>query len=134
MKRRDKAIVILAIVTISAFSGLAVLGFYYRQVACFGPCGHGESLSINSAVCTGLECTFTVLNSGTMNVNVVGCRIQIGNTTVNGVIQGDTALNAGTSAQFACGIQGTEPSTGSEDYVTILLDNGDTRGFSVIWS
>jgi hypothetical protein len=138
MRRRTKTILIVAVVVVIFFSGLAILGFFTSNIACFGSCGHGELLLPSSVVCgrsqSGLECSLSITNSRTMNVKAVGCRIQVGNTSVAGVIGGTTTFKAGESVNFFCGIQGTEPSVGSQAIVTIQLDNGDSAGFSGTWS
>ena len=135
-KARPRSIA-LALVLAGMVTAVAP-GYLEPNVACFGNCGHSQLLVPGTGTCSEsgalLVCTLAVANYGTENVNAVGCSVQLGSASSEGVVGGMTAFAAGGSAAFTCSFSGTRSPSGTSTTGLIILANGDDAAFFAVWS
>ena len=123
------------LIAITLIAAVAIAGFVFGL---FGSFTSSAQVSAQVTSCTGTTdtCIVVLTNTGTSNVAVTGCSVQVG-----GVAKSPTAAPAGTigasgSATVTCG-PFTAPvaqTVGSQAIGQFSLSNGASVPFSGVWS
>ena len=129
------------LIAITLIAAIAIAGFVFGLFGSFT-----SSAQVSAAVtsCTqpggaghALVCTLTLTNTGTSNVAVSGCSIQVAGTAQASTPLGGNVPAGGNLPAQTCtttSVALTEPALGSQAVGAFTLSNGASVPFSGVWS
>jgi flagellin-like protein len=126
------------LIAITLIAAVAIAGFVFGL---FGSFTSSAQVSASVSLCAhtsnakGPACLVTLRNTGTSNVAVTGCSLQISGVSRTGTTNGTLTVGASGTTLVACIVaSGTAQTVGSQAVGSFAMSNGASVPISGVWS